>query len=67
MTAAHLAAQHPVTDVHAVEHEIEEKTKQEAAAKDYEAALKAKVRIEEQRKENYQLIHTEDKSNSSNH
>ena len=24
VTAAHLAAQHPVTDVHAVEHEIEE-------------------------------------------
>ena len=33
VTAAHLAAQHPVTDVHAVEHEIEEeKAKQEAAA-----------------------------------
>ena len=33
VTAAHLAAQHPVTDVHAVEHEIEEeKTKQEEAA-----------------------------------
>ena len=50
VTAAHLAAQHPVTDVHAVEHEIdEEKAKQEEAAakEDYEAALKAKVRIEE--------------------
>ena len=50
VTAAHLAAQHPVTDVNAVEHEIEEeKAKQEAAAakEDYEAALKAKVRIEE--------------------
>ncbi|KXT74563.1 putative ATP-dependent Clp proteinase (ATP-binding subunit) [Streptococcus sp. DD10] len=50
VTAAHLAAQHPVTDVHAVEHEIEaEKAKQEVAAakEDYEAALKAKVRIEE--------------------
>ena len=50
VTAAHLAAQHPVTDVHAVEHEIEEeKAKQEAAAakEDYEAALNAKVRIEE--------------------
>ena len=49
VTAAHLAAQHPVTDVHAVEHEIEEeKAKQEAAAakEDYEAALNAKVRIE---------------------
>ena len=50
VTAAHLAAQHPVTDVHAVEHEIEEeKAKQEAAAakEDYEAALNAKIRIEE--------------------
>ena len=61
VTAAHLAAQHPVTDVHAVEHEIEEeKTKQEEAVakEDYEAALKAKVRIEELEKkiEN----HTED-------
>ena len=61
VTAAHLAAQHPVTDVHAVEHEIEEeKAKQEAAAakEDYEAALNAKVRIEELEK----LIanHTED-------
>ena len=61
VTAAHLAAQHPVTDVHAVEHEIQaEKTKQEEAAakEDYEAALNAKVRIEELEKkiEN----HTED-------
>ena len=50
VTAANLAAQHPVTDVNAVEHEIEEeKAKQEAAAakEDYEAALNAKVRIEE--------------------
>ena len=50
VTAAHLAAQHPVTDVNVVEHEIEEeKAKQEAAAakEDYEAALNAKVRIEE--------------------
>ena len=50
VTAAHLAAQHPVTDVNAVEHELEEeKAKQEAAAakEDYEAALNAKVRIEE--------------------
>ena len=49
VTAAHLAAQHPVTDVNAVEREIEEeKAKQEAAAakEDYEAALNAKVRIE---------------------
>ena len=54
VTAAHLAAQHPVTDVHAVEHEIEEeKAKQEAAAakEDYEAALNAKVRIEELEKQ----------------
>ncbi|MDU5787831.1 AAA family ATPase [Streptococcus parasanguinis] len=61
VTAAHLAAQHPVTDVHAVEHEIEEeKAKQEVAVakEDYEAALNAKVRIEELEKkiEN----HTED-------
>ena len=50
VTAAHLAAQHPVTDVNAVEREIEEeKTKQEAAVakEDYEAALNAKARIEE--------------------
>ena len=50
VTAAHLAAQHPVTDVNAVEHEIEEeKAKQEAAVakEDYEAALNAKARIEE--------------------
>ena len=49
VTAAHLAAQHPVTDVNAVEREIEEeKAKQEVAAakEDYEAALNAKVRIE---------------------
>ena len=61
VTAAHLAAQHPVTDVHAVEHEIEaEKTKQEEAAakEDYEAALKAKVRIEELEKKI--ANHTED-------
>ena len=61
VTAAHLAAQHPVTDVHAVEHEIEEeKAKQEAAAakEDYEAALNAKVRIEELEKQI--ANHTED-------
>ena len=61
VTAAHLAAQHPVTDVHAVEHEIdEEKAKQEEAAakEDYEAALKAKVRIEELEKKI--ANHTED-------
>ena len=61
VTAAHLAAQHPVTDVHAVEREIEaEKDKQEKAveAEDFEAALNAKTRIAEleKRVEN----HTED-------
>ncbi|CVP45783.1 AAA family ATPase [Streptococcus pneumoniae] len=45
VTAAHLAAQHPVTDVHAVEREIEtEKDKQEKAV---EAALNYKTRIAE--------------------
>ena len=61
VTAAHLAAQHPVTDVHAVEREIEEeKAKQEVAAakEDYEAALNAKVRIEELEKQI--ANHTED-------
>ncbi|MEN2137187.1 ATP-dependent Clp protease ATP-binding subunit [Streptococcus pneumoniae] len=50
VTAAHLAAQHPVTDVHAVEREIEtEKYKQEKAveAEDFEAALNYKTRIAE--------------------
>ncbi|VRD27471.1 Group II intron maturase [Streptococcus pneumoniae] len=61
VTAAHLAAQHPVTDVHAVEREIEvEKEKQEKAveAEDFEAALNYKTRIAELEKkiEN----HTED-------
>lgn len=61
VTAAHLAAQHPVTDVHAVEREIEvEKDKQEKAveAEDFEAALNYKTRIVELEKkiEN----HTED-------
>ena len=49
VTAAHLAAQHPVTDVNAVEREIEEeKAKQEAAVakEDYEAALNSKIRVE---------------------
>ena len=61
VTAAHLAAQHPVTDVHAVEHQIEEqKVKQAEAVKseDYEAALNAKNRIEEL--ENKIKNHTED-------
>ncbi|VME53812.1 Group II intron maturase [Streptococcus pneumoniae] len=61
VTAAHLAAQHPVTDVHAVEREIEtEKAKQEKAveAEDFESALNYKTRIAELEKkiEN----HTED-------
>ncbi|HEW4191489.1 TPA: ATP-dependent Clp protease ATP-binding subunit [Streptococcus pneumoniae] len=61
VTAAHLAAQHPVTDVHAVEREIEtEKDKQEKAveAEDFEAALNYETRIAELEKkiEN----HTED-------
>lgn len=50
VTAAHLAAQHPVIDVHAVEREIEtEKDKQEKAveAEDFEAALNYKTRIAE--------------------
>ena len=62
MTAAHLAAQHPVTDVKSLEKEIaEQKEKQEAAAakEDYEAALNAKVRIEELQKQIDN--HTEDK------
>ena len=61
VTAAHLAAQHSVTDVHAVEHQIEEqKAKQAEVAKseDYEAALNAKNRIEEL--ENKIKNHTED-------
>ena len=61
VTAAHLAAQHPVTDVHTVEREIaEQKKKQEVAVEkeDFETALNAKMRIEELEKkiEN----HTED-------
>lgn len=54
VTAAHLAAQHPVTDVNAVEREIEEeKAKQETAVakEDYEAALNSKIRIEKLEKE----------------
>jgi len=61
VTAAHLAAQHPVTDVHAVEREIEaEKDKQEKAveAEDFEAALNAKTRIAELEKK--VANHTED-------
>lgn len=50
MTAAHLAAQHPATDVKSLEKGIaDQKEKQEnaVAKEDYEAALNAKVRIEE--------------------
>lgn len=50
MTAAHLAAQHPVTDIKTIEAEIaEQKARQEdfASKEDYEKALQAKVRIEE--------------------
>lgn len=49
MTAAHLAAQHPVTDVKTLEKEIaEQKDKQEQAVanEDYELALNTKTRIE---------------------
>ena len=61
VTAAHLSAQHPVTDVHAVEREIEEeKEKQEKAveAEDFEAALNYKTHIEELEKKIE--THTED-------
>lgn len=54
MTAAHLAAQHPATDVKSLEKEIaDQKEKQEnaVAKEDYEAALNAKVRIEELQKQ----------------
>lgn len=62
MTAAHLAAAHPVTDIKSLEADIEQqKQRQEhfAEKEDYENALKAKIRIEELQK----LIdnHTEDK------
>ena len=61
VTAAHLAAQHPVTDVHAVEREIKaEKDKQEKAVKaeDFESALNYKTHIEELEKKIES--HTED-------
>ncbi|MFC5631410.1 MULTISPECIES: AAA family ATPase [Streptococcus] len=54
MTAAHLAAQHPVTDIKTIEAEIaKQKARQEdfAAREDYEKALQAKVRIEELEKQ----------------
>ena len=53
MTAAHLAAKHPVTDVKELENQIkDEKEKQQAAAdkEDYEAALNVKTKIEELQK-----------------
>lgn len=53
MTAAHLAAMHPVTDVKAIEARIEEeKQRQQDAAdkEDYETALNAKVKIDELQK-----------------
>lgn len=53
MTAAHLAAKHPVTDVKELENQIkDEKEKQQAAAdkEDYEVALNAKTKIEELQK-----------------
>ncbi|MGT2947970.1 AAA family ATPase [Streptococcus devriesei] len=49
MTAAHLAAQHPVTDVKTLEKEIQaEKDRQQTAVdkEDYEEALKAKTKID---------------------
>lgn len=54
MTAAHLAAQHPVTDVKTLEKEIaEQKDKQEQAVanEDYELALNTKTRIEDLQKQ----------------
>ena len=50
VTAAHLAAQHLVTDVHTVEHKIEEekeKQKKAVESEDYETAMNVKKRIEE--------------------
>ncbi len=54
MTSAHLAAQHPVTDVKSLEEEMtKQKALQEqyAEAEDYEKALAAKVRIQELEKQ----------------
>ena len=54
MTAAHLAAQHPVTDAKTIEKQIkEEKQAQEKAAEkeDYEAALDHKVKAEKLEKQ----------------
>lgn len=54
VTAAHLAAQHPVTDIKSLEADIAEaKLRQEAAVEkeDYETALNEKIRIEHLQKE----------------
>lgn len=54
MTAAHLAARHPMTDIKSLEEEIkQQKTLQEESAEkqDYETALAAKTRIEELNKQ----------------
>ena len=50
VTAAHLAAQHPVTDIHSLEKEIAQARELQSKAaekEDYETALKEKVRIDE--------------------
>ncbi|HGA1648081.1 TPA: AAA family ATPase [Streptococcus agalactiae] len=60
MTAAHLAAQHPVTDLKSLEKEIAaQRDKQEKAVntEDFEEALKVKTRIEELQNQIYN--HTE--------
>ncbi|TYK91353.1 ATP-dependent Clp protease ATP-binding subunit, partial [Streptococcus pyogenes] len=54
MTAAHLAAQHPVTDLKSLEAEMatQKNIQEEAVAKeDFERALTAKTRIEELQKQ----------------
>ena len=54
VTAAHLASQHPVTDIKTLEADIEEaKAKQEAFAQkeDYESAINEKIRIQKLQEE----------------
>lgn len=54
VTAAHLAAQHPVTDIQALEAEIEQAKilqSQAAEKEDYERALNEKVRIDKLQKQ----------------
>ncbi|MGQ7331127.1 ATP-dependent Clp protease ATP-binding subunit [Streptococcus suis] len=54
VTAAHLAAQHPVTDIQALEAEIEQAKilqSQAAEKEDYEKALNEKVRIDKLQKQ----------------